>query len=139
MQKQALEKDGKLVALDTFTDARGAINTWLRGCDVLSVTCAPGSKRANHYHKTSGHLTIVSKGRLFYYERPVGSKECPTLTIFEVGQTVWSGPLVEHQMVFNEESEFWFFSTGCRTQEEYEKDLVRLDFDLSEEYTKLHG
>ena len=139
MLSQFQEEKGKLVPLDTFKDSRGEINTWLRSCDILSVTCAPGSKRANHYHKTSAHLTLVSKGAVHYYERPVGSKEKPTYIAYSVGEAFWSGPMVEHQMVFSEESEFWFFSTGCRTQEEYEKDLVRLEFDLSEEFAKHHG
>jgi hypothetical protein len=122
-----------LNVIEQFQDARGVISTWLRSCDVLSVTSSAGSKRANHYHKTSGHLTVVTKGSLHYYERPVGSQEKPEYRLYHPGEKFWTGPLVEHQMVFSEESEFWFFSTGCRTQAEYEADLVRLPFDLSEQ------
>jgi hypothetical protein len=122
-----------LNVIEQFQDARGVISTWLRSCDVLSVTSCAGSKRANHYHKTSGHLTVVTKGSLHYYERPVGSTQKPEHKVFGVGEQIWSGPMVEHQMVFQEACEFWFFSTGCRTQKEYEEDLVRLDFDLSEQ------
>ncbi len=122
-----------LECIEKFEDERGAISTWLRGCDVLSVTSAAGTKRANHFHKTSGHLLVVTKGTIDYYERPVGSTQKPEHKTFGVGQQIWSGPMVEHQMVFNEACEFWFFSTGCRTQKEYEADLVRLDFDLSEQ------
>ena len=122
-----------LEPIDQFADERGIIRTWLRGCDVLSVVSAAGTKRANHYHKTSGHLLLVTKGKLDYYERPVGSTQKPEHKIFVAGEQVWSGPMVEHQMVFQEACEFWFFSTGCRTQTEYEADLVRLPFDLSEQ------
>lgn len=122
-----------LTQIESFKDDRGEIVTWLRNCDVLSVTSKAGTKRANHYHRSSGHLSVVTKGSIEYYERPVGSTEKPKVTTYKAGEKFWSGPMVEHQMVFNEESEFWFFSTGCRTQDEYEKDLVRLEFDLSEQ------
>ena len=119
--------------IECFKDHRGEIVTWLRSCDVLSVTSLPGTKGANHFHKTSGRLTVVTRGAIHYYERPVGSGERPVYRVYHVGESFWTGPMVEHQMVFRDESEFWFFSTGCRTQAEYEADLVRLEFDLSEQ------
>lgn len=118
--------------LEQFKDDRGVISTWLRKCDILSVTSKAGSVRASHYHKTSGHLSVVTKGSILYYERPVGSDEKPVITRYKAGDSFWTGPLVEHEMVFDEDSEFWFFSTGCRTQKEYEEDLVRLEKKLSD-------
>jgi quercetin dioxygenase-like cupin family protein len=123
----------KLTPIENFEDARGNIITWLRKCDILSVTSKAGATRANHYHKNSGHLTIVTKGSILYYERPVGSIEKPECILYKTGDTFWTGPLIEHQMVFSEDSEFWFFSTGCRTQKDYEEDLVRLPFELSKQ------
>lgn len=119
--------------IEKFIDERGEIITWLRNCDILSVTSKPDTNRANHYHKNSGHLTIITKGSIHYYERPVGSKNKPIYKKYFAGEKFWTGPMVEHQMIFDEDSEFWFFSTGCRSQNEYENDLVRLDFNLSEQ------
>lgn len=119
--------------IEKFVDSRGEIVTWLKNCDVLSVTSKAGTNRANHYHKNSGHLTIVTKGSILYYERPTSSKEKPSCIKYNSGESFWTGPMVEHQMVFEEDTEFWFFSTGCRSQKEYENDLVRLDFDLSKQ------
>lgn len=122
-----------LTSIEKFVDERGEITTWLKNCDILSVTSKTGTNRANHYHKNSGHLTIVTKGSIHYYERPVGSTEKPTYKKYITGEKFWTGPMIEHQMVFDEDSEFWFFSTGCRSQNEYENDLVRLNFNLSEQ------
>jgi len=123
----------ELNPIEKFVDPRGEITTWLRKCDILSVTSKANTSRANHYHKTSGHLSIVTKGSILYYERPVGSKDKPSVKRYLTGDSFWSGPMIEHQMVFDEDSEFWFFSTGCRSQKDYEQDLVRLNFDLSKQ------
>lgn len=116
-----------------YEDARGTIEnieSHFYG-DIIYIRSKAGTARANHYHKQSGHLCYVTHGKITYMERPVGSKERPTTVDVVAGQSFWTGPMMEHIMVFNVDAEFICLSTGCRSQEEYEKDLVRLDFDLS--------
>lgn len=122
-------------SLKSYSDDRGVIHTVIENeiiDSVLFITSNPGSKRANHYHKASGHWCTVVKGSIHYYERPVGDKNHPVMKIIKQGDTFWTGPMVEHLMSFPEYTEFWCFSTGSRGQERYEDDLVRLDFNLDE-------
>lgn len=118
-----------------FTDARGSIEPVVEDFkgDIIFIRCTPGAIRANHYHKTTGHWSFVTKGKLKYYERPVGSKEKPSIIELKAGEKIWTGPNLEHAMLFEEESEFICASSGCRDQNEYEADLVRLNFDLTKE------
>ena len=114
----------------TFRDSRGTIENICENADVLRIRSAAGSRRAGHYHKTTGHWCLVTKGFIQYYERAVGATTKPTVRIYNVGDVFWTGPMLEHLMVFPYESEFLCFSTGKRDKESYESDLVRLDFDL---------
>jgi len=119
---------------EVFADSRGNIQNVFKNFqgDILKITSFPGSKRANHYHKTTAHLCYVVYGSIRYYERPVDSKSLPKIYKFVEGDFFWTGPMVEHLMVFDEKTEFLCFSTGKRTKKEYEDDLVRLDFQLDE-------
>lgn len=116
--------------LPVYEDVRGKIVTINQ--NTLFITSNPGAIRANHWHRNSGHLCFVNKGEIWYAERPVGSKEKPTTYIIQEGESFWTGPNIEHVMKFGTYTEFICLSTGCRSQEEYEKDLVRLDFNLGE-------
>lgn len=117
-----------------FSDHRGSIETVVKDISfnsVLRIVCKVNSVRANHYHKTSAHACVLTKGALLYYERPVGSLEKPIVLKINRGDVFWTGPNVEHAMKFIESSEMWCFSTGSRDQKNYEEDLVRLDVDLT--------
>jgi quercetin dioxygenase-like cupin family protein len=120
--------------VEMFADNRGTIQNVFKDFqgDILKIVSVDGAKRANHYHKTTAHLCYVTYGSIKYYERPVG-KDCkPKAYRFIEGDFFWTGPMMEHIMVFDEPTEFLCFSTGKRTKEEYEADLVRLDFQLDE-------
>lgn len=117
-----------------FTDNRGKIINIIEHFhgDVVYIISKKGVVRANHYHKTSGHFCYVTKGNIKYLERPVGSTDKPTITVYNAGEIFWTGPMLEHTMLFEDfvENEFMCFSTGNRSKEEYEKDLVRLSVNL---------
>jgi len=115
-----------------FTDQRGVIEKICSNADVLKITSSKGARRANHYHKTTGHWCLVTEGSITYFERPVGSKDKPQVSKYQKGDIFWTGPMLEHLMLFEDYNynEFLCFSTGARNQEDYENDLVRLEFDL---------
>ncbi len=54
----------------------------------------------------------------------------PTETVFTEGHQFFTGPNVEHEMLFPEETVFVVMANQHRTPEEYEKDLVRLEKPL---------
>jgi len=119
--------------MKTFTDARGSIYDFENGTHV--ITCKAGSKRANHYHKTSGHRSILTRGSLDYYEKStVGDDPIVKHTI--VAPAIFdTGPMIDHLMHFRENSEFVCHRiNGSETTEDYEKDVVRLNYDMEEIY-----
>lgn len=111
-------------------DERGKI--WnLAQCAMNSasmLTSRGGSVRANHYHKTDWHFTFVTKGRVLYFERPVGSKEIEEPRVFTAGDSFYTPPMREHAMLFTEESTIFTVSRNKRTHEQHESDVVRVDF-----------
>lgn len=115
-----------------YIDERGKIEEICKNVDVLHISSVAGSKRANHYHKTSSHICLVTKGAIDYYERPVGSNEKPKKTTYLPGDVFYTGPLLEHTMSFSVYTEFTCYSMGDRSQESYENDLVRLPTPLDE-------
>jgi hypothetical protein len=121
----------------TYTDERGDIQTIAQNVDVLNITSKKGSKRAAHYHKFSSHLCKLNYGEISYYERPATSQEKPIKVTINPGDYFFSDKMVEHLMKFEDDSEFLCFSFGSRNKEDYENDLVRIDWDLEEIYNSL--
>jgi quercetin dioxygenase-like cupin family protein len=118
-----------IVTLDApFEDARGAIVP-LVDADMKSavlIASKKGTVRANHYHQTDWHYCYVLKGSIEYYHRPVGAKEAPEKVLVRTGQMFFTPPLVEHAMVFPEDTEFLTFGRNSRRQEVYEADVKRV-------------
>ncbi len=113
-------------------DERGSIENIL-DTDIKSVALIESEanvSRANHKHALYGHHCYLVSGKLIYYERPVGSKESPSKRTILPGELWYTPPQVEHKMLFLEKSTMWCFGEGSRTQENYESDTIRLDFDL---------
>jgi dTDP-4-dehydrorhamnose 3,5-epimerase-like enzyme len=112
-----------------FSDARGEIlplvDMPMKSCVLISSR--RGSVRANHYHRTDWHYCYVLSGRIEYYHRPVGSKEAPQRVSVGKGQMFFTGPMIEHAMVFPEDTVFLAFGRNSRAQEIYEADVVRVD------------
>jgi hypothetical protein len=114
-----------------YSDHRGVIQEICKGVDVLRITSKKDTIRANHYHKATNHWCLVHSGVIAYFERPVGSDEIPTIKLFYPGEIFYTGPMLEHTMLFLQDTEFWCFSGGDRTQENYENDLVRIPVPLN--------
>ena len=62
---------------EKFIDERGVIEILEKNktVDILKITSKINTRRAGHYHKTSGHWIFVTKGDLLYFERPFGKAD----------------------------------------------------------------
>lgn len=111
-----------------FSDDRGAIQPLV---DVpmesaVMISSKKGSVRANHYHKTDWHYCCVIDGKIEYHHRPHGSEEEPEVTVVEKGQLFFTPPMVDHAMVFLEDTLFLTLGRNSRAQEVYEMDVERI-------------
>lgn len=111
-----------------FVNANGEIQNLLleRFTSAALITSAPGSVRANHYHKSDWHYSYVVQGSVWYYWRPVDSREKPRHQIFGPKTMFFTPPLVEHAMFFPEDTTFLTFAKNVRDHEHHEADLVRV-------------
>lgn len=133
-----MEKLGKpsspTIALETpYTDARGELLNLIHSTvgSVTRITSKEGTERAQHWHREDSHFCFVESGVIEYLERPVGSKEAPSRHIYAAGTMFYTGPNVEHAMLFKADTVFYCFADRHRSQEDYERDLVRLTDKLS--------
>ncbi len=111
-----------------FVDDRGSIQPMV-DMDMQScvlITSKRGTVRANHYHKTDWHFCYVLSGGLDYYHRPHGSSETPQKFVIKQGQMFFTPPLVDHVMVFTQDTVFLTWGRNSRSQEVYEADVVRI-------------
>lgn len=114
-----------------FTDERGDIIKLLddgqtTAKSILMITCAPGSVRANHYHKTDWHYCYMLKGKMEYVEHPLGEPKKLERVILNEGDMVYTAPTDVHAMKFPEDSIFLVFARNSRSQLNYESDTVRV-------------
>lgn len=122
--------DEVIVGLEKpFEDERGEIiplvDMPMKSC--VLITSKKGTIRANHYHKTDWHFCYVLKGSVEYYHRPVGNTTPPKKVIVKQGQLFFTPPLVEHAMIFREDTVFLTLGGNSRKQASYESDLVRVN------------
>ena len=112
-----------------FVDDRGAIQPLvdksMKSC--VLITSKKGSVRANHYHQTDWHYCYVLEGKIEYYERSTGSSDEPKKVTINKGQMFFTGPLLDHTMVFLEDTVFLTFGRNSRSQEVYESDIKRIN------------
>lgn len=119
---------------EPFRDARGYIQNLVHaplGSAVL-IYSARGSIRAEHWHKEDHHYCFVLSGGLLYFERPVGSKDLPTVLRVRAGELFFTPSRVEHSMYFTEPTTFLTLGRLSRTHQDYEADLVRLEERLTD-------
>jgi len=90
------------------------------------IKSVKGTVRANHYHQTDWHFCYVLSGSIEYYHRPHGSEVAPQKVTIKTGQMFFTPPMVDHAMVFPEDTEFLTFGRNSRAQEVYEADVVRI-------------
>jgi uncharacterized RmlC-like cupin family protein len=111
-----------------FTDARGTIQPLvdIPMRSALLIRTNPGGIRAQHYHKTDWHFIWVVSGQFEYHYRPVGATTKPTMIIVKPGQLLWTPPMLEHAMLYTESCDIIVFARNGRSQEEYERDVVRV-------------
>ena len=114
---------------DGFVDERGSIVPLADEPmkSAVLISSVKGTVRANHYHKTDWHYCYLLKGAIDYYHRPVGSQQAPDIVKIKPGQNFFTPPMVEHAMVFTEDSEFICLGKNSRCQESYEADVVRVN------------
>jgi quercetin dioxygenase-like cupin family protein len=110
------------------TDARGEI---LPLVDLPMESCVliqskKGSVRANHYHQTDWHFCYVLSGAIEYLHRPHGSSQKPERVLIRKGQLFFTPPMVDHAMLFPEDTVFLTLGRNSRAQEVYEADVVRI-------------
>jgi oxalate decarboxylase/phosphoglucose isomerase-like protein (cupin superfamily) len=111
-----------------FSDARGDIQPLV---DLPMESCVlihskKGTVRANHYHQTDWHFCYVLSGSIEYLHRPHGSSEKPQTVLVKQGELVFTPPLVDHAMVFPQDTTFLVLGRNSRAQEIYEADVVRI-------------
>lgn len=94
---------------------------------AVLITSKKGTVRANHFHRTDWHYCYVLSGRIEYYHRPTGSSDAPELVVVDEGQMVFTPPMVDHSMVFPQDTVFLTLGRNPRDQESYESDVVRID------------
>ncbi len=116
-----------------FSDVRGAIqplvDATMESCVLISSR--KGAVRANHYHQTDWHYCYVLSGSIEYHHRPHSSSAKPEVQVFKAGEMFFTPPMVDHAMVFPEETVFLTFGRNSRAQEVYEADVVRVESLLS--------
>ena len=118
---------------EPFLSPAGTIDNLKHGGVTGSVSvlyCKPGSVRARHFHREDSHTLYVVSGEVEYFERPLGSTECPEPQHFYEREMFHTPPLVEHAMRFPEGAILVSMSSRSRTHEEHEADVVRVAFKL---------
>ena len=119
-----------IVALtEKFEDNRGEIVPLvdLAMKSAVWITSKEGSVRANHYHKSDWHFCYVVSGSIEYYHRPHGSGREPEMVLVNKGELFFTPPMVDHAMVFPEDTVFLTLGRNSRRQEVYEADVERID------------
>jgi len=117
-----------------FADARGAIQPLVDETmeSAVWITSTKGTVRANHYHKTDWHYCYVVKGRIEYHHRPHGNEATSDVVVIEAGQLFFTPPMVDHTMVFLEDTVFLTLGRNSRHQEIYEADVERIEMVSAE-------
>ena len=113
---------------EPFADERGVIQPLV---DVAMESCVlisskKGAVRANHYHRTDWHYCYVLSGEIDYYHRPTGSRTNPEKVTVRTGDLFFTPPMVDHSMVFTQDTVFLTLGRNSREQASYEADVVRI-------------
>ena len=109
-----------------FEDNRGQIVNIADGelGDVAVITSKSNTVRANHTHKEDWHLSYLIDGEIKYFWEENATQKS---IIVKPGELFYTPPKTPHKMLFLKESTFVAVAAMSRTQENYEKDTIRLD------------
>ena len=114
-EEDFLNKD--LVELPSgYEDSRGIIQP-LSDLNMKSaslIVSKANSWRANHYHKKDWHFIYVIKGSFEYYFRKTNSSEKTKKKIVKKGDLLFTGPMIDHAMLYTEETEILCLSKNPR-------------------------
>jgi dTDP-4-dehydrorhamnose 3,5-epimerase-like enzyme len=120
--------DPIVVLENPFIDERGAIypivDEKMESCVIIFSKAE--TIRANHFHKTDWHYCYVLEGEIAYHWRPTGSTEAPNVKIISKGQCFFTPPMVDHAMVFTQDTCFLTLGRNPRDQKTYEADIERI-------------
>jgi dTDP-4-dehydrorhamnose 3,5-epimerase-like enzyme len=127
-EKKLWPQDVIVPITERFTDERGEIIPLsdLTMDSAVMIHSKKDTVRANHYHQTDWHLCYVVSGSIDYYHRPHGSDDTPKHVHVKTGELFFTPPLVDHAMVFPEDTMFLTLGRNSRDQETYESDVVRI-------------
>ena len=119
-----------LVKLESpFVDDRGAIypivDEVMESCVI--ITSKKGTVRANHYHKTDWHYCYVMEGQIEYHWRSTGDTTAPSMITVNKGECFFTPPMVDHAMLFGQDTTFLTLGRNPRDQKSYEADIERID------------
>ena len=114
--------------LQPHADERGSIQPLVdaRMESCVLIDSKKGTVRANHYHKTDWHYCYVLSGLIEYHHRPTGSDGPPEIDLIRPGQLFFTPPMVDHAMVFLEDTVFLTLGRNSRAQHIYEADVRRI-------------
>ena len=124
-------EDKDLIELpENHSDERGFIQP-LCDLEMKSASLLYSKKntwRANHYHKLDWHFIYVLEGGFDYYYRKTNSNEKIKKKTVKKNQLLYTGPLIDHAMLYTEETKLLVVSKNPRDQKTYEEDTIRIDF-----------
>ena len=129
-EKQLWPKEALVKLPNTHSDERG----WIQPLCDLNMKSASlifskkNSWRANHYHKSDWHYIYVLSGIFEYYYRKTNSKEEIKKLIIKKGELLFTPPMVDHAMLYTEDTNILVVSKNPRDQKTYEEDTVRIKF-----------
>jgi quercetin dioxygenase-like cupin family protein len=110
-----------------FSDNRGLILPIIHDfANVQMIYSLKGAIRANHYHKTDSHYCYMVSGSVRYLWRNHGEDTIHE-EYFGPGQMFLTGPNIDHEMIFQEDSTMVVVSEHKRDASTYDEDIVRID------------
>jgi quercetin dioxygenase-like cupin family protein len=98
--------------------------------NVTFMSLEPDVVIEKHYHKENYHYILVTRGKLFYYEKAVYETKGVYLDQVNAGSLLYIGPMLEHQLSCDEKTDFYMFSNKGLTDELVEKDVYPISYDL---------
>lgn len=93
--------------------------------NVQVIWSKAGAVRANHYHKTDTHSCYLISGSIEYYWRNRGETTIHK-ELFGAGTKFTTGPNIDHEMVFTDNSVMVVVSEFKRDPEHYDNDIVKI-------------
>jgi len=100
--------------------------------NVQIIWSNKGSIRANHYHKTDTHSCYLLNGSMLFYWRNHNETKIHKEKIVS-GEKFTTGPMIDHEMVFLEDSTMVVISEFKRDALNYDNDIVKIQ-SLHEQY-----